>query len=52
MNLHEAIYSLYPQVVVIRGEDAFDKDDNKVDYDKEAVFALVTTNDVNLGTTL
>ena len=48
MNLHEAIYSLYPEVVVIRGEDAFDKDDKPVDYDKEAVSALVTTNEVTI----
>lgn len=48
MNLHEAIYSLYPEVVVIRGENAFDKDDKQVDYDKEAVAALVTTTEVTL----
>ena len=35
--IHEAIYTLYPQVVVIRGEDAFDKDDVQVEYDLAAV---------------
>ena len=43
MNLHEAIYSLYPKVVTIRGEEAFDKDNKPVNYDKAAVAALVTT---------
>jgi len=43
MNLHEAIYSLYSEVVVIRGEHAFDKDVKQIEYDKEAVSALVTT---------
>ena len=35
--IHEAIYALYLQVVVIRGEEAFDKDDNQVEYDQELV---------------
>jgi hypothetical protein len=37
--IHEAIYNLYPEVIVIRGEDAFDKDDNQVEYDQELVEA-------------
>lgn len=48
MNLHEAIYSLYPEVVVIRGKHAFDKDDNEVVYDKDEVNALVTTTEVTI----
>jgi hypothetical protein len=43
MNLHEAIRSLHPTVVIIRGEEAFDRDNNPVNYDKAAVAALVTT---------
>jgi hypothetical protein len=43
MNLHEAIYSLYPEVVIIRGEEAFDRDDKFINYDKAAVATLVTT---------
>jgi len=42
--IHEAIYALYPQVVVIRGEDAFDKNDNQVEYDQ----ALVETKAAEL----
>jgi hypothetical protein len=36
---HEAIYKLNPTVVTIRGDDAFDAQDNPVIYDKEAVQA-------------
>jgi hypothetical protein len=42
--IHEAIYALYPQVVVIRSEDAFDKNDNQVEYDQ----ALVETKAAEL----
>ena len=33
----QAIYILYPQVTVIRGDEAFDADGNVVEYDTEAV---------------
>ena len=33
INIHEAIYALNPIVVTIRGEEAFDIDDNSVEYD-------------------
>ena len=36
-----SIYKLYPQVIVIRGDVAYDKDENIVEYDKEAVQAYV-----------
>ncbi len=36
---HEAIYKLYPNVVVIRGDVAYDKDDNVVAYDEQLVDA-------------
>lgn len=35
----EAVYSLYPQVVTIRGDEAFDADGNQVQYDLAAVDA-------------
>lgn len=38
---HAAIYKLYPQVKVIRGEEAFDGEGNVVEYDKEAVLSEV-----------
>ena len=34
---HKAIYALNPSVVTIRGEDAFDQNDNPVEYDRAAV---------------
>lgn len=34
-----AIYALYPQVVRTVGEDAFDADNNPVEYDRAAVEA-------------
>ena len=37
MNKHEAIYKLYPNVVTIRGDIAYDADGNKVVYDENAV---------------
>jgi hypothetical protein len=42
---HAAIYALYPQVVTVDdGTGAFDKDDNKVEIDMEAVNAWVDPN--------
>jgi hypothetical protein len=41
MNKHSAIYKLYPNVTLIRGDEAFDKDSNKVTYDNNAVEALM-----------
>ena len=38
---HKAICALNPSVVSIRGEDAFDQNDNLVEYDKAAVDAWV-----------
>lgn len=35
----QALYALYPQVVVTRGDEAFDAEGNQVDYDKAAVDA-------------
>jgi hypothetical protein len=38
---HDAIYKLYPTVVTIRGDDAFDSQDNPVIYDKTAIQAYI-----------
>jgi hypothetical protein len=43
MNKHSAIYKLNPNVVTIRGDEAFDKDNNKVNYDNAAVEAFVAS---------
>jgi hypothetical protein len=38
---HEAIYKLYPQVVTIRGDIAYDSNNNEVAYDRDAVQSYV-----------
>lgn len=38
---HKAIFALNPSVVTIRGEEAFDQNDNLVEYDRAAVEAWV-----------
>jgi hypothetical protein len=39
INLHSAIFKLYPQVAVIRGDVATDAEGNEVTYDLAAVTA-------------
>lgn len=39
MTKHEAIFKLHPNVVTIRGDEAFDADGNAVAYDESAVQA-------------
>ena len=43
MNKHLAIYKLYPSVITIRGDIAYDKDEQEVTYDSNAVEALVAS---------
>lgn len=43
MDKHLAISKLYPNVTVIRGDIAYDKDGNEVTYDNNAVEALVAS---------
>ena len=43
MNKHLAIYKLYPSVVTIRGDIAYDKDEQEVTYDSNAVENLVAS---------
>ncbi len=43
MDKHSAIYKLYPNVVTIRGDVAYDKDEQEVTYDNNAVEALVAS---------
>ena len=33
ININDAIYTLNPSIVTIRGEDAFDANENQVSYD-------------------
>jgi hypothetical protein len=39
--IYQVIYKLYPQVVVIRGEDAFDAEGNQVAIDQSLVDAEI-----------
>ena len=43
MRKQEAIYKLYPNVVLTRDDVAYDKDNNEVAYDNDAVEALVAS---------
>ena len=45
MTKTDAILKLYPVVVTIRGDVAYDKDEQEVAYDNTAVEALVAVND-------
>ena len=42
---HNAIYALYPNVVTVRDTTAFDKDDNVVQINMDAVNAWVNPNE-------
>ena len=42
---HNIIFKLNPSVVTIRGDVAYDKDGNEVQYDKVAVEAYVAANE-------
>ncbi len=44
MNLQDAIYKLNPTVVTIRGDVAYDANDQVVAYDLAAAESLVTAN--------
>jgi hypothetical protein len=41
MNKHQAIRAVNSAVVTIRGDDAFDADDNPITYDESAVQAYM-----------
>jgi hypothetical protein len=43
MDKHQAIYKLYPNVTHINDDVAYDKDEQEVTYDSNAVDALVTS---------
>ncbi len=45
MNKHSAIYKLYPSIVTIRGDIAYDKDEQEVTYDSNAVEALIASEE-------
>jgi len=41
IDTHNAIRAIYPQVTLIRGNNAFDSDGNPVTYDETAVQAYI-----------
>lgn len=43
MNKFEAIHKLYPSIITISGDIAYDKDNNEVTYDNNAVEALIAS---------
>lgn len=43
MNKIQAIYKLYPNVIRTIGDVAYDKDNNEVTYDNNAVEALIAS---------
>ena len=45
MNYSIALSKLYPQIVVVRGDVAYDKDEKVVEYNKAAVQAEVDANE-------
>jgi hypothetical protein len=45
INIHNAIIELYPQVVSIRGDVAYDVDNNEVAYDLSAATAQAKKDD-------
>lgn len=45
MNIIDAIAKLYPEVIAIRGDEAFDANGNKVDYDLVAVQAYAQSQE-------
>lgn len=45
MRLHDAIYKLNPNVVTIRGDVAYDVNEQVVEYDKAAAENFAASND-------
>ena len=41
MTTHDAIVALYPNVALIRGDEAFDVEGNPVQYDETAIQAYI-----------
>jgi hypothetical protein len=44
MNKHDVIYKLNPTVITIRGDIAYDKDENIVEYNEATVQAYIDAN--------
>lgn len=44
ITAHDAVLKLYPQVIVIRGDIAYDANNQVVDYDKAVVQAYLDDN--------
>ena len=44
IDMKRAIFKLYPQVTIIRGDVAYDKDENIVEYNEATVQAYIDAN--------
>ena len=44
MNKYEAMRKLYPNIITIRDDTAYDKDGNEVSYDNNAVTVEINAN--------
>ena len=44
INLHNAIRAIYPQVTLIRGDEAFDAEGNAITYDEAVVQSYLDAN--------
>jgi hypothetical protein len=42
-NFYDVVFKLYPQIIAVRGDIAYDAQDNEVIYDKEVVEAYVAS---------
>ena len=45
MNKHDAIYATYPTVVTIRGDVAYDQNENIVEYNEATVQSYIDANE-------
>lgn len=45
MTKQEAIFKLYPQVTIIRNDDAYDINGNQIIYNEVDVFAVMAANE-------
>jgi hypothetical protein len=45
INIHAIIMEMYPNIVTMRGDVAYDKDDNEVSYDQSVVNAYIAKNE-------
>ena len=50
VDFHRAVRALYPNVVIVNGETAYDKDGNEIEVDQEPARAFVFDPGIELQT--